>query len=167
VLSLARIFFPLQPTSSAFLGGDPAAGSPTATLLRLFPSCEPQARRSHKGPRLTQSPLEWNDGRCVQGAGTYSPRVSDTRLLGIPVSRGRVAALDPDYDRFSGLPSSLEVDTHCTGHCSTRVARGIRGILTCRGPLLPPSCRRLSSQSAPWKLSSVATGSVGLDRCLT
>jgi len=23
-----------------FIGGDPAAGSPTATLLRLFPPCE-------------------------------------------------------------------------------------------------------------------------------
>ncbi|HME52562.1 MAG TPA: hypothetical protein VKM55_10115 [Candidatus Lokiarchaeia archaeon] len=28
------------------LGGDPAAGSPTATLLRLLPSCNPHARRA-------------------------------------------------------------------------------------------------------------------------
>ena len=32
--------FPLQPAVGAdFLGGDPAAGSPTATLLRLLPPC--------------------------------------------------------------------------------------------------------------------------------
>ncbi len=79
-----------------FLGGDPAAGSPTATLLRLFPSREPRIRHSHKGPRLILNPLEWNDGRCVQGAGTYSPRADDARLLGIPCSRGRVTALDPN-----------------------------------------------------------------------
>ena len=71
-----------------FLGGDPAAGSPTATLLRLFPPYETQIRRSQERPRLTQESLGWNDGRCVQGAGTYSPRASDTRLLGIPCSRG-------------------------------------------------------------------------------
>ena len=30
------------------LGGDPAAGSPTATLLRLLPPCEARIRRSPK-----------------------------------------------------------------------------------------------------------------------
>jgi len=30
---------------SNFVGGDPAAGSPTATLLRLNPPYEPQVRR--------------------------------------------------------------------------------------------------------------------------
>ena len=73
-------------TRYRFLGGDPAAGSPTATLLRLFPPYETQIRRSQERPRLTQGSLGWNDGRCVQGAGTYSPRASDTRLLGIPCS---------------------------------------------------------------------------------
>ena len=38
--------------------------------------------------RLTQTLLEWFDGRCVQGAGTYSPGNSDTWLLGIPMSCG-------------------------------------------------------------------------------
>ena len=85
-----------------------------------------------------QESLGWNDGRCVQGAGTYSPRANDTRLLGIPCSRGRVSALNPNYGRLSRLPSPFEVGTHCTCHCSSRVAREIRGILTCRGPLLPP-----------------------------
>ena len=44
--------------------------------------------------------LSWCDGRCVQGPGTYSPRRSDPRLLAIPASRRRVAACDPNWDRF-------------------------------------------------------------------
>ena len=136
------------PALGAFLGGDPAAGSPTATLLRLFPPHETQIRRSQGRPRLTQESLGWNDGRCVQGAGTYSPRASDTRLLGIPCSRGWVSTLDPNYGRLSGLPSPFEVGTNCTCHCSSRVAREIRGILTCRGPLLPPLYQRRSPQCA-------------------
>jgi len=50
-------------------------------LLRLNPPYEAQVRL---------------DGQCVQGAGTYSPPDDDRRLLGIPCSRGRVAALDPN-----------------------------------------------------------------------
>ena len=138
----------LQKGKFSFLGGDPAAGSPTATLLRLFPPHETQIRRSQGRPRLTQESLGWNDGRCVQGAGTYSPRASDTRLLGIPCSRGWVSTLDPNYGRLSGLPSPFEVGTHCTCHCSSRVAREIRGILTCRCPHLPQPCRLRSPKSA-------------------
>jgi hypothetical protein len=37
---IALFIFPLK-------GGDPAAGSPTATLLRLHPSHRPHRRRSH------------------------------------------------------------------------------------------------------------------------
>src|SRR5690606_41894985 len=84
-------------------GGDPAAGSPTATLLRLHPSHLP-----HRGQRppcgLTAyfwcNKLPWCDGRCVQGPGTYSPRHSDPRLLAIPTSWSRVADSNPDYDRL-------------------------------------------------------------------
>ena len=54
---------------------------------------------------LTLPPLGWSDGRCVQGAGTYSPRDVDARLLGIPRSRGRVAALDPNHGGVSGITS--------------------------------------------------------------
>ncbi len=42
--------------------------------------------------------LEWFDGRCVRGAGTYSPDVVDVRLLGIPASWARVAGLNLDLD---------------------------------------------------------------------
>ena len=78
------------------LGGDPAADSPTATLLRLNPPCKVQVRTRHGVRALTHTSLGWFDGRCVQGAGTYSPRYIETRLLRIPASRGRVTALDPN-----------------------------------------------------------------------
>jgi hypothetical protein len=39
---------------------------------------------------------------------------------------------------FRRLPSPFGVDAHCTNHCSPRVARDIRGILTYRCPFLPP-----------------------------
>ena len=78
------------------LGGDPAADSPTATLLRLNPPCKIQVRTRHSVRALTHTSLGWFDGRCVQGAGTYSPRYIETRLLRIPASRGRVTALDPN-----------------------------------------------------------------------
>ena len=45
---------------------------------------------------LIETSLEWLDGRCVQGAGTYSAKDDDFRLLGIPASRGRVSAHDPN-----------------------------------------------------------------------
>ena len=77
-------------------GGDPAAPSGTATLLRLHPSC--WAHLGHRRPcsgsasdfRCTK--LKWCDGRCVQGPGTYSPQYADLRLLATPSSCRRVAA---------------------------------------------------------------------------
>ena len=58
-------------------GGDPAAGSPTATLLRLRPSHRICLRPLPPEGWITDfghSRLPWRDGRCVQGPGTYSPR---------------------------------------------------------------------------------------------
>ncbi len=52
------------------------------------------------------------------------------------------------------IPSPFGVGTHCTCHCSSRVAREIRGILTCRGPLLPPPFRRRFPQCAQLKVDS-------------
>ena len=63
-------------TELLFKGGDPAPGSPRATLLRLHPSHEPQSgKRAPEGyaTYFFCSPLPWCDGRCVQGPGTYSP----------------------------------------------------------------------------------------------
>lgn len=82
-------------------GGDPAADSPTATLLRLKPPCEAQIRPANAG--LIRTSLGCFDGRCVQGAGTYSPRPSEARLLPNPASCGRVSARNPNYDRVSEI----------------------------------------------------------------
>ena len=82
-------------------GGDPAADSPTATLLRLKPPCEAQIRPGNPG--LIRTSLGCFDGRCVQGAGTYSPRLAEARLLPNPASCGRVSAHNPNYDRVSEI----------------------------------------------------------------
>ena len=39
---------PKSAPASGFLGGDPSAGSPTDTLLRLNPPCRRQARIRHE-----------------------------------------------------------------------------------------------------------------------
>jgi hypothetical protein len=60
-------------------GGDPAAPSDTATLLRLHPSHGPlRGRRPPCGwaSGFGFYQFSWCDGRCVQGPGTYSPRHS-------------------------------------------------------------------------------------------
>lgn len=57
---------------------------------------------------------------------------------GFRVHEGELQPSIPTEDSFRGLPPPFGVDTHCTTHCSTRVARKIRGVLTYRGPLLPP-----------------------------
>ena len=79
-----------EPQSRS-VGGDPAADSPTATLLRLKPPCEAQIRPPHGG--LIRTSLGCFDGRCVQGAGTYSPHAGDVRLLPNPASCGLKLAL--------------------------------------------------------------------------
>jgi hypothetical protein len=53
----------------------------------LTPLTKPKFERN-KNYILTQTQLAWFDGRCVQGAGAYSPRDVDPRLLRIPASRG-------------------------------------------------------------------------------
>ena len=62
----------------------------------LAPLAELRIDTFQKEMRLIRALLGWLDGRCVQDAGTYSPRDYDTRLLGIPISRGRVTDLDPN-----------------------------------------------------------------------
>ena len=94
---------------------DPAAGSPTATLLRLL---LPPAMRYWPNSSFTEgvgavpggpvlpspllvssglypSAIGSNDGRCVQMAGTQSAQADDLHLLGIPRSRRTVASTDP------------------------------------------------------------------------
>ena len=82
-------------------GGDPAAPSGTATLLRLHPSHWSYLRRLPPCGWCTDFgyyQLPWRDGRCVQGPGTHSPRHADSGLLATPTSCGRVAAHNPNWD---------------------------------------------------------------------
>ena len=70
--------------------------------------------------------------------------VADTRLLAIPASCSRVADYNPNWDRLLGLAPSHEVAAHCTDHCSTCAALGIRAMMTWRRPHLPHCLRRQS-----------------------
>src|SRR5436305_6708702 len=89
-----------EATQGLQKGGDPAAGSPTATLLRLHPNHQPYLGRLPPlrvgSSDFWYNGLSWCDGRCVQGPGTYSPRRADPGLLAIPPSWGRVA--DPNLN---------------------------------------------------------------------
>ena len=82
------------------LGGDPAAPSGTATLLRLSPSY--RARLRPLPPlRVGSRASGALDFHGLTG-GVYKARerihrvIADTRLLAIPASRSRVADYDPN-----------------------------------------------------------------------
>ena len=76
-------------------GGDPAAGSPTATLLRLHPSHQPLLRRL--SPLQVESATSGAISSHDVTGGVYKAReriqgvVADTPLLAIPASCSRVA----------------------------------------------------------------------------
>src|SRR5437660_8506047 len=81
-------------------GGDPAAPSGTATLLRVRPNRQPHLRRLP--PKRVRPPASGvADFRDVTG-GVYKARerihrsVADLRLLATPTSRGRGADPDPN-----------------------------------------------------------------------
>ena len=83
-------------------GGDPAAPSDTATLLRLHPSHE--SHRGNRPPNLRLVRLATSGATHSHGVtgGVYKARErihrsnADLRLLAIPTSRSRVADCDPD-----------------------------------------------------------------------
>jgi hypothetical protein len=91
-------------TRTALKGGDPAAPSGTATLLRLRPSRQSRLRQRLLLPvRPPASGV--TDSHDVTG-GVYKPRerihrtIADARLLATPASSRRVAACYPNYDRL-------------------------------------------------------------------
>ena len=90
-------------------GGDPAAGSPTATLLRLRPSHQARLRPLpplRVGSRTSGAP----NFHGVTG-GVYKARerihrgVADPRLLAIPTSCSRVTDCNPNLDRVFPIGS--------------------------------------------------------------
>ena len=109
-------------------GGDPAAGSPTATLLRLHPS-----RRRRLGRLAAAS--DGADSHDVTG-GVYKAReriqgaVADAPLLAIPTSCSRVADCSPNWGRLWGSARPRGLASRCTGHCSTFAAPGVGAIRT-------------------------------------
>ena len=84
--------------------------------------------------------LSWCDGRCVQNPRTYSTLrswsafTSDSNFM--KSSCRLQSELRPD---LMGLASPRDFATHCSGHCSTCVAQGVRAMLIWRHPHLPPS----------------------------
>ena len=93
-------------------GGDPAAGSPTATLLRLRPSHRACLRPL---PHEVGSRTSGTPGFHGVTGGVYKARerihrgVADPRLLAIPPSCSRVADCNPNLDRLFGIRSLSRV----------------------------------------------------------
>ena len=120
------------------LGGDPAADSPTATLLRLNPPCKAQIRTPPK-EALSFRPYS---GGLTGGVCKEQGRIHRVLLkrdyYGFQLHEGELQPSIRTKIGFRRFPSPFGVDTHCTNHCSSRVARDIRGILTYRCPFLPP-----------------------------
>ena len=109
-------------------GGDPTAGSPTVTLLRLHPNHHPHLRRL--------AAASGADGFHDVTGGVYKARerihgaVADAPLLANPASRGRVADPDPNWGAPWGLAGPRGPAALCARHCSTCAALGVRAILT-------------------------------------
>ena len=86
-------------------GGDPTAGSPTVTLLRLSPNQESRLRRREAASGAP--PFRGLTGGVYKAQEHIHRSVADLRLLAIPTSRRRVAAFDLNWGMFFGICSSL------------------------------------------------------------
>ena len=103
---------PERPAAYSLLqkGGDPAAGSPTATLLRLRPSH--RARLRPLRPLRVRSRTSGTPGSHGVTGGVYKARerihrgVADPRLLAIPASCSRVTDCNPNLDRLFPIRSA-------------------------------------------------------------
>jgi hypothetical protein len=134
-------------------GGDPAADSPTATLLRLKPPCEAQIRlvkRASSGPHSGAL----TGGVCKE-QGRIHRALMTRDYYRIQLHVGELQPTIRTTIEFLRLPSPFGVGTLCLDHCSPRVAQHIRGILTYRCPFLPP-CWPRQSPYCPQPLRSVA-----------
>jgi hypothetical protein len=91
-------------------GGDPAAGSPTATLLRLRPSHRTRLRPLR--PLRVRSRTSGAPGFHGVTGGVYKARerihrgVADPRLLAIPASCSRVTDCNPNLDQVFAIRST-------------------------------------------------------------
>ncbi len=96
------------------------------------------------GPLITRGTSDITTSHAVTG-GEYKTQehihrnMSDLRLLAIPTSWGRVAALNPDWDAFLRLAPRYRIAALCTHHCIMCVAPDVKAMLIWRHPHLPPS----------------------------
>ena len=67
--------------------------------------------------------------------------MADIRLLAIPASWGRVADLNPNWDRIYGFAHCYQLASLCFYHCSTCVAQDVRAVMIWRHPHLPHRLR--------------------------
>ena len=120
--------------ASLIKGGDPAAGSPTATLLRLHPSHQPLLRRL--SPLQVESATSGAISSHDVTGGVYKAReriqgaVADAPLLAIPASCSRVAGCNPNWGGLSRFGGPRGPPALCTRHCSTFAAPGVGAIRT-------------------------------------
>src|SRR3989475_9297860 len=100
-------------TFSLKKGGDPAAGSPTATLLRLHPNHHPYLRHLSPCLRGVNTATSGTNGFHDVTGGVYKAwerihgAVADAPLLAIPASCRRVADDNLNWARFLGICSTL------------------------------------------------------------
>ncbi len=127
---------------SRSVGGDPAADSPTATLLRLKPPCGAQIRPRNSASSGPHSGA-LTGGVCKEQGRIHRALVTRDYYR-IQLHVGEFQPTIRTTTKFRRLAPPLGVASHCLGHCSPRVAQLIRGILTYRCPFLPPSWRRQS-----------------------
>lgn len=89
---------------------DPAAGSPTATLLRLLSLLDSEycsilimyeLPHNTVSRELYAKSITDSDGRCVQEPGTYSLRSDETRIQDIPRSWRIITSINPHHDSGS------------------------------------------------------------------
>src|SRR6476659_8030823 len=108
-LDLVKRFLPRSRVSPE-KGGDPAAGSPTATLLRLHPNLPPYLRplRLLRVCLRTSGTTGFHDvtGGVYKAWERIHGAVADAPLLAIPTSCRRVADGNLNWARFSGICST-------------------------------------------------------------
>lgn len=133
VVHCCRSLPPPRPRSHAVARAagatDPAAGSPTAALLRLLLPPDGQARGAFLAVRAARQSVQVgrSDGRCVQKTGTQSARGHHARLLDIPRSRGTVPTPGPYHGGASRVAARLRAAPRCGRQCSTRAAQSVEG----------------------------------------
>ena len=125
-------------TLNCILGGDPAAGSPTATLLRLHPPQKTEIRIQPTTISSSQPFLGGVTGGVCKEQGRIHRAIVTRDYYAFQLHEGELQPSIRTKTMFRRLPTPFDEETHCHSHCSPRVAQEIRGIRTYRRPLLPP-----------------------------